>query len=61
MLKYLNQYLKIVLKPQVSVTLTTWHPLSANVGTNFADKRQLLGQFSSLTDSGHGVFIKGIK
>jgi hypothetical protein len=22
-----------------SVTLTTWHPLSTKVGTNFADKR----------------------
>jgi hypothetical protein len=39
-----------------TVTLTMWHPLSVELGINFANKRRSLGRYSSLTNSGHGVF-----
>jgi hypothetical protein len=35
---------------EVSIVLTTQHPLSAKVRINFADRRRKLGQYSSLMD-----------
>jgi hypothetical protein len=45
--------------PLVTVVVTARHPLSAEIGTNFSNKRRPLGWYSSLAESSHRGFFCG--